>query len=47
VDGRWIGLPLLDPEKCPSAITESPQIRMIAFALVWQEELDIRGFKAA
>jgi hypothetical protein len=34
VNGRWIRLPLLDPEERPFAITKSPQIRMIAFALV-------------
>jgi hypothetical protein len=33
---------LLDPEERPFAITKSPQIRMIAFALVGQEELDIK-----
>src|SRR6202022_1269809 len=42
VNGRWIRPPLLDPEECPLAITKSPQIRMIAFALVGQEELDIK-----
>src|ERR1700683_2136799 len=34
VNGRWIRLSLLDPETCPLAITKSPQIGMIAFALV-------------
>src|SRR5712692_9179697 len=42
VNGRWIRLPLLDPEERPLAIAKSPQIRMIAFALVGQEELDIK-----
>src|ERR1017187_7551704 len=42
VNGRWIRLPLLDPETRPLAITKYPQIRMIAFALVGQEELDIK-----
>src|SRR5712691_7304965 len=42
VNGRWIRLPLLGPEERPLAIAKSPQIRMIAFALVGQEELDIK-----
>src|SRR5712692_11647376 len=42
VNGRWIRLHLLDPEERPLAIAKSPQIRMIAFALVGQEELDIK-----
>src|SRR5579863_8839873 len=42
MNGRWIGLPLLDPEERPLAIAKSPQIRMITFALVGQEELDIK-----
>src|SRR5713226_4975979 len=42
VNGRWIRLPLLDPEERPLAIAKSPQIRMITFALVGQEELDIK-----
>src|SRR5258708_30584366 len=39
---RWIGLPLLDPEERPFAITKSPQIRMTVFALVRHEELDMK-----
>jgi hypothetical protein len=31
----------------PLALTKSPQIRMIAFALEGWEELDLRGFEAA
>src|SRR5258708_3871748 len=42
VNGRWIRLPLLDPEERPFAIAKSPQIRMITFALVGQEERDIK-----
>ena len=34
VNGRWIRLPLFDPEERPLAIAKSPQIRMITFALV-------------
>ena len=34
VNGRWIRLRLFDPEERPFAITKSPQIRMITFALV-------------
>jgi hypothetical protein len=30
---RWIGVPLLYPKERSFAITKSPQIRMIAFAL--------------
>src|SRR5713226_5120881 len=40
VNGRWIRLPLLDPEERPLAIAKSPQIRMITFARVGQKELD-------
>src|SRR5258708_30956401 len=42
VNGRWIRLPLFDPEERPLAIAKSPQSRMITFALVGQEELDIK-----
>jgi hypothetical protein len=42
VNGRWIRLPLFDPEERPLSITKSPQIRMIAFTLVGQEELDVK-----
>src|ERR1700682_3731049 len=42
VNGRWIRLPLLDPEERPLALAKSPEIRMITFALVGQEELDIK-----
>src|SRR5260370_40133534 len=45
VNGRWIRLALLDPEERPLAITKSPQVRMIAFALVGYEELDIKRFQ--
>jgi hypothetical protein len=42
VNGRRIRITLPDPEERPLAITKSPQIRMIAFALVGQEELDMK-----
>jgi hypothetical protein len=42
MNSRWIGLPLLYPEERPFAITNSPQIRMTAFALIRHEEFDIK-----
>src|ERR1700679_2675783 len=42
MNGRWIGLALLDPEDCPCAITKSPQVRMTVFALVGHEEFDVK-----
>jgi len=45
VNGHWIGLPLLDPEARPFAVAKSPQIRMTAFALVEEEEFDIKRFQ--
>src|SRR6185436_9091602 len=43
---RWIGLPLLYPEERPFAITKSPQIRMTVFALIRQEELDMKRLQS-
>jgi hypothetical protein len=42
VNGCWIRLPLLYPEERLLAVTKSPQIGMTVFALVRQEELDIK-----
>src|SRR6266542_1675475 len=41
VNGCWIRLPLLYPEKRLFAVTKSPQIGMTVFALVRHEEFDI------
>jgi len=39
---RWIGRPLLDPEERPLAIAKSPLIRVTVFALVGQEQSNIK-----
>jgi hypothetical protein len=41
VDGVWIRLPLLEPKERSPAVTKSPKVRIIAFALIGQEEPDI------
>src|ERR1700679_1673763 len=47
VNGCRIRLSLLYPEERLLAVTKSPQIGMIAFALVRHEDLILSGFKAA
>src|SRR5260370_25457067 len=47
MNGRWIRLPLLDPEERLLAVTKSPQIGMTAFAFERHEKFDTKGLQAA